>query len=68
MGGSLHNVVGDECDVLVRNGLCNSDGSPRRYTSKIEMRKEAERRGLVQHVEHLGTKGGDRSKHTVRWT
>ena len=61
------NVVGDECDILAQNGLCNPDGTPRRYTSKQEMREEAARRGLVNHVEHIGERGSDRSKHTTRW-
>ena len=65
--GKPANVVSDECDVLAQNGICNPDGTPRRYRSKSEMRAEAAARGLVQHVEHLGTKGGDRSPHTSRW-
>lgn len=60
-------VISDECDVVVTNGICNPDGSPRRYRFKSEMRAEAARRGLVNHVEHLGTKSGDRSPHTSRW-
>ncbi len=59
--------VGDECDVMARNGLCNPDGSPRRYTSKAEMAREAKKRGLVNHVEHIGGKGSDKSKHTQRF-
>lgn len=61
------NVLGDECDITVKHGLCNPDGTPRRYTSKVEMRREAAKRGLVSHVEHVGGKGTDKSKHTTRW-
>jgi hypothetical protein len=32
---------------LVKHGLCNADGSPRRYDSKTEIRAEAARRGLT---------------------
>lgn len=54
--------------LLIRHGLCNPDGSPRRYDSKSEIRKEAKRRGLTNHVEHLpDRKGSDRSKHTQRF-
>lgn len=47
---------------LVEHGLCNPDGSPRRYYSKSEMRREADKRGLVNAVRHI-----DGSPHTVRW-
>lgn len=60
-------VSGDACDVTIRHGLCNSDGTPRRYTSKAEIQREADKRGLVSRVRHVGTKSGDRSKHTIRW-
>ncbi len=61
-------VVGDECDVTVRHGICNADGSPRRYTSKAEMRQEAVKKGLVNTVRHQGKMGSDKSDHTVKWT
>jgi len=41
------NVIGDEIDIEVRHGICNEDGTPRRYTSKAEMRRVARARGLV---------------------
>ena len=62
-----HGVIGDECDVWAQHGLCNEDGSPRHYTSKQEMSREAARRGLTNYVTHLPGKGTDKSKHTVRW-
>ena len=64
---STHSVVGDECDVTVTNGICNLDGTPRRYTSKSEMATEAAKRGLTNHVEHIPGKGSDKSRHTSRW-
>lgn len=61
-------VISDECDIVVQHGICWPDGTPRRYRFKSEMRAEAARRGLVNHVEHLPeSKGGDRSRHTSRW-
>lgn len=65
--GKPANVISDECDVTVTNGICNPDGTPRRYRSKSEMRAEAAARGLTNHVVHLGTRGGDKSPHTSRW-
>jgi hypothetical protein len=56
-----------EGGVLIHHGLCNADGSPRRYYSKSEMRQEATRRGLTQYVEHVPDRGSDRSRHTSRW-
>ena len=61
------NVIGDECDIWIRHGICNEDGSPRHYTSKEEMRRETERRGLTNKVVHTPERGGDKSKHTSRW-
>ena len=68
----LHNkvsgVISDECDVWAKNGICNPDGTPRHYRFKSEMKAEAKRRGLSEHVEHLGSQGSDKSPHTTRWT
>ena len=60
-------VIGDECDVYVKHGICHDDGTPKRYTSKKDMREAAAKKGLVNHVEHIGAKGSDKSKHTSRW-
>ena len=61
-------VIGDEIDVWVKNALCNSDGTPRRYRSRQELRREEQRRGYTNYVTHIGAKGSDKSKHTTRWT
>jgi hypothetical protein len=60
-------VLGDECDVWVKHGICNDDGTPKRYTSKKDMREAAEKKGMVNHVEHIPARGSDKSRHTVRW-
>ena len=61
-------VIGDECDVTIRHGLCNSDGSPRRYRSKSEIRRSAKQLGLVNQVRHTSDhRGGDTSKHSQRF-
>jgi hypothetical protein len=67
IGGVGSKVIGDEIDVTIRHGLCNADGSPRRFRSRTEMNKVAKERDLINRVEHLGSKGSDRSKHTTRW-
>lgn len=63
------NVIGDDIPggILIRHGICNEDGTPRKYYSKSEMTKEAKRRGLVNLVEHVTEPGTDKSKHTTRW-
>jgi hypothetical protein len=60
-------VIGDECYVWAKNGICHENGDPKLYTSKAAMKKAADEKGLVNRVRHLGTKGGDRSPHTTRW-
>ena len=53
--------------ILIKNGICNEDGSPRRYYSRSEMKREADRRGLANIVTHVPPPGSDKSKETVRW-
>ena len=73
-GGTLENlyrpghVIGDEIDVEINHALCWPDGSPRRFRSRQELARVARERGYTNLVEHRGTKGGDKSKHTQRWT
>lgn len=42
-------VFGDSIPggIMIRHGLCNEDGSPRRYDSKTEIKAEAARRGMT---------------------
>jgi hypothetical protein len=60
-------VIGDEIDVTIKHGLCHPDGTPRRFRSRAELRREEQRTGWSNHVEHIGTQGSDKSKHTTRW-
>ena len=53
--------------VLITNGLCWPDGSPRRFDSKLEMQRAAKAAGLENTVRHAPTRGSDKSSHTVRW-
>src|SRR5216684_5133408 len=41
-------VHGDECDVLIRHGICNEDGTPKRYTSKEQIKRDAYEAGYNQ--------------------
>lgn len=42
-----HGVIGDEIDIMVRHGLCNDDGTPRRFRSMTDLRRAAAEKGLV---------------------
>lgn len=54
--------------LLVEHGICNPDGTPRRYYSKSEMAREAKRRGLTNWVEHKpDNRDTDKSAHTQRF-
>lgn len=59
--------VGDEIDVWIKHGLCNEDGSPKHFTSREELNKEAIEKGWTNYVVHQPPPGSDKSKHTVRW-
>jgi hypothetical protein len=64
-------VISDEIPggLEIRHGLCNEDGSPRKYYSKSEIAAEAKRRGMVNLVEHKTDprSGSDKNRHTTRW-
>lgn len=62
-------VVSDEIPggMEIRHGLCNEDGSPRRYYSHSEIKAEMKKRDLINWVEHAPPPGTDKSKHTSRW-
>lgn len=67
--GKTAGVIADTIPggLYLKHGLCNADGSPKRYDSHSEIRAEAKRRGLENHVQHQPGKGTDKSKHTSRW-
>lgn len=65
--GKTSGVIGDEIDVEIKHGLCWPDGTPRRFRSREELRREEKRSGWTNLVEHKGTRGGDKSPHTSRW-
>lgn len=61
------NAIGDEIDIQMRHGLCNDDGSPKRYTSREQMNRDAKARGLTSYVVHQPPPGTDKSRWTTRW-
>jgi hypothetical protein len=53
----------------IRHGICWPDGTPRRYDSRSEMKREAKALGLENTVRHMpADPGSDKSKHTTRWS
>lgn len=58
--GSSAAVHGDEIDEVHHHGICNDDGSPRRFRSKTDKRQALESRGLCISGETPKTRG-------VRW-
>lgn len=65
-------VVGDDIPggILIKHGVCNEDGTPRRFYSKSEIRRAAKEKGLTwggDHTEHVPSRGSDRNPHTSRW-
>lgn len=56
-----------EGGLLITNGLCNPDGSPKRYYSRSEIRKAAEKAGMTNYVTHVPAPGTDKSTKTTRW-
>jgi hypothetical protein len=61
-------VIGDEIDVTIKHALCWPNGEPRRFRSRTELKKAEQAAGYTNYVVHQGTKHGDRSKHTTKWT
>lgn len=53
--------------LMIKNGLCNPDGTPKRYDSYSEIRRAEKRTGMVNHVEHKPPPGTDKSKFTTKW-
>ena len=67
--GTPQHVIGDDIPggLEIKHGLCNADGTPRKYYTKSAIRQEAEKRGYENYVVHVPERGSDKSKHTSRW-
>ena len=59
------NMIADE--IPGGQWVENLGPKPVKVYSKSELKWEAQKRGLVQNVRHVGTPGSDRSPHTTRW-
>lgn len=67
--GHANHVIADDIPggIWIDNGICNEDGTPRKYYSKSEMARVAKERGMVNMVRHTTEKGTDKNPHTTRW-
>lgn len=55
--------------VLIKHGICNPDGTPKRYDRWSDVRAAAKAAGYENMVQHLTDpkSGSDKSKYTTRW-
>jgi hypothetical protein len=55
--------------VWIKHGICNEDGTPKKYYSRSSMKAAADARGLVNYVTHETDNviGTDKNKFTTRW-
>lgn len=64
-------VIGDDIPggYWAKNGICNPDGTPKRYDTKSSMRDAATALGYVNCVEHVvDPEGGtDKNPHTQKF-
>lgn len=68
-GRGANSVIGDDIPggLEIKHGLCNPDGTARRYDSKSAIAAEAKRRNMTNYVVHNPPRGTDKSPHTSRW-
>lgn len=69
---STHGGVKDDSipgGLWIKHGLCNPDGSPRRFDSYSEIARVAKEKGKYNHVEHMPSPGSDKNRwgHTSKW-
>jgi hypothetical protein len=62
------NVIGDDVPggLYIKNALCHSDGTPRRFDSKSAMHAFAKKRGWTNEVHHIGVHS-DKNKNTQKF-
>lgn len=67
--GKANSVIADDIPggIWMKHGVCNDDGTPKKYYSKSEIAKAAKAKGLEPYVRHIGERGSDKSKNTTRW-
>ena len=65
-------VIGDDIPggVMVEHGICNADGTPKRYDSRSEIRRACAEKGFKWGFDtnhHIPQRGSDKSPHTTKW-
>jgi hypothetical protein len=70
-GEKAHGIAPDSIPggLLIRNGLCHPDGTPRRFDSFRDINRAAQQAGLTPAVEHTPDpkSGSDKAAHTSSW-
>ena len=69
---SLGMVIPDDIPggIEIRHGVCNDDGTPKRYYSRTDIRKAAKAKGMIwggDEARHIPLPGSDRNPNTTRW-
>lgn len=70
VGQRVAAVIGDDIPggLMIKHGICNDDGTPRRYDTKSSIRQAAAAKGLTWGVtSHIGLRGSDKSPHSRKW-
>lgn len=67
--GKAGGVIDDSIPggIWIPHGICNDDGTPKRYDSHTEINRALKEKGLIRHVRHIGDRGSDKNKNTTRW-
>src|ERR1051326_8062241 len=63
-------VIGDEIDVTIEHGLCNDDGTPRRFRSRSELRLACAVKGMIPYHDVYAEQGNRRledARHRDDW-
>ena len=63
--GGARAVIGDE--FVGGKWIENLDTTPVFVESRSQLKREMEKRGLVERVRHIGLQGSDKNPHTSRW-
>jgi hypothetical protein len=67
-GPGSSNVIGDDIPggVLIKHGVCNEDGTPKRYYTKSSIKKAAYEKGLFQGDDTPRASSQHREKEAAR--
>lgn len=67
--GTSQTVIGDDIPggIEIRHGICNPDGTPKRYYTKSSIHAAAKAAGLQVSDQHLPKPGTDKDPYHKRW-